>query len=162
MNYKEYLIKLFYFLGVDEEEIEIEVDENDDTVRVSVSTESTQLDKFIRGSGENLTALQSLMRLTFMDDLNKRRLILDINGFIKQKEDDLVSRAVDLAQQVLETGQPKTFYDLNSFERYLVHSSVAETENLQGVATYSTTVEGKRYLTICLEEDLPEDSGDER
>ncbi|KUK79881.1 MAG: DNA/RNA-binding protein [Microgenomates bacterium 39_7] len=161
MNYKEYLINFFYFLGVDEEQIHIDVVESSDAIRVSASVEAPQAEKLIKNGGQNLTSLQSLMRLTFKEKLEGKRLILDINGFVKQKEELLVSRAMELAEQVLETGQPKTFYDLNSFERYLVHSSVAGAENLRGVSTYSTTVEGKRYLTICLDEDMPGNKIDE-
>lgn len=155
MNIEEYLSKLCYFLNLDEDNVGVDVDEQEDSVRIMLTIDDPSAQRIIGTNGQTLQALQSLLRITFLDDLEERRLVLDINGFLKQKEDDLVARALNLADEVLETGQPKTLYDLNSFERYLVHSSVAENEDYNDVRTYSTTVDGNRYLTICLAEDLP-------
>lgn len=155
MNINEYLSKLCYFLNLDEDEVQINVDEQEESIKVSMSVDGSSAQRLIGTSGQTLRALQSLLRITFMDELEGKRMVLDINDFLKQKEEDLVSKAFDLADEVLEEGQPKTLYDLNSFERYLVHSSIAENEDYEEVKTYSTTVGRSRYLTICLAEDLP-------
>jgi spoIIIJ-associated protein len=155
MNIEEYLSKLCYFLNLDEDNVEVDVDDQEDSIRIMLTIDDPSAQRIIGTNGQTLRALQSLLRITFLDDLRDKRLVLDINGFLKQKEEELVARALDLADEVLETGQPKTLYDLNSFERYLVHSSIAENEDYAEVRTYSTTVGGNRYLTICLAEDLP-------
>ena len=67
----------------------------------------------------------------------------------------------NVIQYDLETGEEKVFRYLNSYERYLVHTTIADDESLVGITTYSANVGDQRWLTICLEENVPTEATDE-
>lgn len=155
MTIPEYLIKLVYFLGFQEDECQIEVQENDESIRVDLTIPEPRASQIIGDFGQNLRAIRSLLKTTFIQEIEGKKLFLDINNYQQEKEQALKIKSEDLARLVLETGQAKTLYDLNSFERFLVHSTIANNKELGGVSTYSTSVGERRFLTICLTEDLP-------
>jgi predicted RNA-binding protein Jag len=53
-----------------------------------------------------------------------------------------------VAQEVLETGREYVFSDLNSYERFLVHTAIGETSDLQGVETISEDDTYGRVLIV--------------
>ena len=161
MTIQEYLAKTCEFIGLDETEYEIGVIEGDDRVKISLSVPEEKASQFIGGKGSNLEALQHLVRLVFKDEYQDKRIILDINQYRGEKENDLIDQAKRAAQHVLETGEEKVFRYLNSYERYLVHATVADDESLKGVATYSTDADNQRWLIICLEENAPAEATSE-
>jgi spoIIIJ-associated protein len=98
-----------------------------------------------------LEALEILTRLAHLDELKEgERLIIDINGYRKEKEQKLRERALKAAQGVLETGREYVFNDLNSYERYLVHSAIGESPEVTGVETFSENDAYGRVLIVRL------------
>jgi len=156
MTIQEYLTKLTYFLGFDQEEIQILQTENDQAIKVELVVPEDRANQLIGNFGQNIRAIRLLLKNVFQEQLLDKKISFDVNGYFRRKEEMIVAKAIELAKKVLETGQPLTLFDLNSFERYLVHSQVASNPELSGLGTYSTWVGDKRYLTICLVEDLPE------
>ena len=155
MTIQEYLTKTCEFIGLEEAEFEIDVVDSEDRVEISLSVPEEKASQFIGGKGANLYALQHLVRLVFKDEYENKRIILDINQYRGEKETNLVDQAVKAAQYALETGEEKVFRYLNSYERYLVHTTIADDESLVGITTYSANVGDQRWLTICLEENVP-------
>ncbi len=154
----DYIKKISIFAGLSEDELDVNLEEGDDRVSVQLQIEDSDTAKRLIGiEGANLKALQTLLRKTFSYEKDKK-ISLDINQYKQNQEKELIDEIEDAAHEVLETGQPKTFYDLNSYERYLAHTTVAENKEFEELSSYSTTVGSDRYLTICLQEDSPESS----
>ncbi len=156
MTIQEYLIKLCYFMGLEEDEIEVKSDEGESRVEILLNIPKEKESLFIGSRGQGLRAIRSILNTTFFEELEGKRLVFDINNYLKEKEQLLIDQAIEVVNTVAETGQPQTLYDLNSYERYLIHSAIAENKEFEKVGSYSTSVGPHRYLTICLKEDLPE------
>ncbi len=161
MTIQEYLNKTSNFLGLAEDEFEVEVEKKSDRVEVEIDVPKEKASQFIGVRGRNLFALQYLLRLVFREKYEDENIVLDVNGYRAQKENELVEQAVEDARAVQETGREKVYRHLNSYERYLVHSGIAAEESLEDVTTYSADVDDQRWLTICLKEDGPKSDQEE-
>ncbi len=159
MTIKDYLIKTSQFLGLDQEEVEVEVDENEDRIRVNLVIPENKQELFIGGADRNIRALQYLTRITFHRDRDKK-ITLDINDYFQNQDEEFVASIKQDAQQILETGQSRVYQNLNSYQRFLVHTAVGEDEDLQDLTTFSETVGSKRWLTICSKQELEQQEGE--
>ena len=156
MKITQYLKKICLFSGLSQEAVEVVVQEVEDRIEVNLAVPDKDASLFIGRKGETLYALQYLLRLTFKDEFPDQNLVLDINEYRHEKEQKLIEKAIASAQRVSETGQPVTFRYLNSYERYLVHSAVADDPTLDEVTTESEDVDNDRWLTIKTKNEVSE------
>ena len=77
--------------------------------------------------GELINALQFLLnRMAHRAWPEAGRIHLSSNGQRKQRDEELIELAREVAQQVSSTGQSKRLHPMNSYERRLVHIAVRE------------------------------------
>lgn len=152
MKIQEYLEKSIKHLGVDGE-FEIVLEETDDRLKILISVPQTDAALLIGNRGETLEALELLTKLSFKDDFPDKRIMLDINEYRSGLENRLKERALEIAREVLETGKSQEMYDLNSYERFLVHSALAEDKSLEKLESVSEDRDEERVLLIKLKED---------
>lgn len=152
MKVQEYLEKLIKHLGVDGE-FEIVLEETDDRLKILITVPQTDAALLIGNRGETLEALELLTKLSFKDEFPDKRIMLDINEYRSGLEDRLKAKALEIAHGVLETGKAQEMYDLNSYERYLVHSVIAEDKSLEKIESFSEDRDEERVLLIKVKED---------
>ena len=79
-----------------------------------------------RRGGEGLQALQHLVATTFRRQLgDDRRVVIDCNGFRREKDAELRQMAVFMAEKARTHG-PQEMGPLNPYERRIVHLTIAE------------------------------------
>lgn len=147
MQIEEYVSKLVEHLGF-EGEIEIKVEEGEERVCVDIQADEQDTALLIGNKGETLEALELLVKLSFKDDYEDKRIVLDINAYKLRQEERLQEKALSLANRVLETGHPYEFRYLNSYERHLVHEVIAKQSDLEKLETYSEDRDLGRVLII--------------
>ncbi len=148
---RDRIIRIFDFYGLEESELEFEETEQDGKVYLNVTLPEEKAKHFIGAKGETLDSLEILTRLAHLDELEGvDRLTIDINGYRKDKENQLKEKAILVAQKVLETEHEYVFNNLNSYERYLVHSTISEDKNLDRVETFSEDDAYGRVLVVRL------------
>lgn len=74
-----------------------------------------------------------------------KRVILDVSGWRKQKEEELISRAKDLGKQVLETGKEMELEPMSPWQRRVVHMVIQE---LGGLSSESMGEGRDRHIVI--------------
>jgi spoIIIJ-associated protein len=80
-----------------------------------------------RRKGEALQALQHIATMAFRHRLgDERRLVVDCQGFRRDKDLELRQMAKFLADKAKQTGVEQQLGPLNPYERRLVHMTVAE------------------------------------
>jgi len=80
----------------------------------------------VRRGGEGLQALQHLVATAFRRHLDDdRRIVIDCNGFRKDKDAELRQMAKFFAEKA-RMGAPQEMGPLNPYERRIVHLAVAE------------------------------------
>ena len=107
--------------------------ESGDGIRVDVEGEGAEALLFNRG--EALRALQTIVNAAFRRSLgDERKVLVDCQGFRRDKDAELKQMARFLAEKVASSGTPQEMGPLNSYERRIVHLTVAE---LEGVTSES-------------------------
>lgn len=151
MKIQEYLEKLIKHLGIDGE-FEIVLEETEDRLKILITVPQSDAALLIGNRGETLEALELLTKLSFKDDFPNKRMMLDINDYRSSLETRLTDKAIEMAYQVLETGKSQELYDLNSYERFLVHNALAADEKLADIESHSEDRDEERVLIIKVKE----------
>lgn len=113
--------------------LEATIEETPEGPRVDLDGE----DGFVltRRQGEALQALQHVANMAFRHRLEEpRRVIVDCQGFRRDKDTELRQMARFLAERAKRTGFEQQLGPLNPYERRIVHLAVAEEP---GVASHS-------------------------
>jgi spoIIIJ-associated protein len=81
----------------------------------------------IRRGGEALQALQHIVATTFRKQLgDDNRIVIDCNGFRRDKDAELRQMARFLADKARTSGMPQEMGPLNPYERRIVHLAISE------------------------------------
>ena len=118
--------------------------ETTDGLRVDVDGDGAEALLFHRG--EALRALQTIVNTAFRRQLGEeRKVLVDCQGFRRDKDVELRQMARFLAEKVRAGGASQEMGPLNSYERRIVHMAVAE---LEGVASESVGDAAVKMVTI--------------
>jgi spoIIIJ-associated protein len=105
--------------------LEIQVEQTEDGTRINLLGEEGGI--LIRRSGEGLQALQHLVATAFRRQLGEdTRILVDCNGYRRDKDAELKQMAVFVAEKARMTGAPQELGPLNPYERRIVHMAIAE------------------------------------
>lgn len=152
MKVQEYLEKLIQHLGVDDE-FEIVLEESDERLKINITVPQNEAALLIGNRGETLEAIELLTKLSFKNDFPNKKIMLDINEYRSSLEKRLKEKALEIAHRVLETGQTEEMHNLNSYERFLVHSVLTENKNFERLESLSEDRDQERVLLIKLKAD---------
>ena len=110
------------------------------------SEDDRELESLIGPRGENLRAFGFLLN-SMLGRMARRgvRVFIDVNGYRKEREDELGELARRTAETVDETDEPITLEAMPAHERRLVHIALADYE---GVRTYSVGQGKERRVVI--------------
>ena len=109
-------------MGVD---LVARVEESPDGTRINLEGEDGGV--LVRRGGEGLQALQHLVATAFRKQLgDDNRIVIDCNGFRKDKDAELKQMAKFMAEKAGSSGIPQEMGPLNPYERRIVHMAIAE------------------------------------
>lgn len=102
--------------------------------------------------GETLDALQYLTSLVANQSSEEHvRVLVDIDGYRRRREDTLVNMASRAADKVLSSGNPYRLQPMSPAERRIVHSSL---QGFAGITTYSEGDDPRRRVVIAPADDI--------
>jgi spoIIIJ-associated protein len=102
-----------------------EVEDTPEATRINLTGEDGG--PLTRRGGEGLQALQHVVAIAFRRQLGlKHRIVVDCNGFRKEKDAELRQMARFHAEKARSTGVPQEMGPLNPYERRIVHLAVSE------------------------------------
>ncbi len=101
------------------------IEETADGTRINLEGEDGGV--LVRRGGEGLQALQHLTATAFRKQLgDDNRIVIDCNGFRKDKDAELKQMALHLAGKARMSGVSQEMGPLNPYERRIVHLAIAE------------------------------------
>ncbi len=130
-----------------------EVEEN-----FTVSIETKDAGRLIGARGESLDGLQLLINQIMSKKAGEsefKRVILDVEGWRKQKEEELSQRANEWGKQVLETGKDLDVEPQSSWQRRVVHTVISE---MGGLSSESIGEGRDRHIVIKVKTDKDQDA----
>ena len=106
-------------------ELSINVEETPEGTHINLEGEDGGI--LVRRSGEGLQALQHIVATAFRRQLgDDNRIIIDCNGFRRDKDAELRQMAHFIAEKARASGMPQEMGPLNPYERRIVHLAIAE------------------------------------
>jgi spoIIIJ-associated protein len=101
----------------------------DEGTRINLEGEDGGI--LVRRGGEALQALQHVVATAFRRQLgDDNRIVIDCNGFRRDKDAELRQMAKYMAEKARSTGAPQEMGPLNPYERRIVHLAIAEDSNV--------------------------------
>jgi spoIIIJ-associated protein len=110
-------------------QLKVSVEETPDGGRINLEGEDGGV--LVRRGGEGLQALQHIVATAFRKQLgDDNRILIDCNGFRKEKDAELRKMAHFIADKVRTSGVSQEMGPLNPYERRIVHMAIAETDDV--------------------------------
>lgn len=101
------------------------IEETPEGTRINLEGEDGGV--LVRRGGEGLQALQHIVATAFRKQLgDDNRIIIDCNGFRRDKDAELRQMAKFIADKARTSGAPQEMGPLNPYERRIVHLAIAE------------------------------------
>ena len=123
---------------------ELEVQKRDNYIKINMFSDNNAI--LIGKNGRTMSSMQQLLRQTIKNKLNiKINIILDVEEYKIKQQKNIERLAVKLAKDVIRTNIEVKMDSMNSYERRLVHSRLAD---FDGVKTESTGEEPNRCVVI--------------
>jgi spoIIIJ-associated protein len=141
----DFLEGLLDAMGLD---ADIEINEVDGATYVDVwaPEDGEDMGLLIGKGGHTLEALQEILRSHVQRRTGERcRVLVDVEDYRKRRRSHVVRKARDAARQVKRSGRPFALEPMSSYERKVVHDTVAE---VGGLETASEGEEPARRVVI--------------
>ncbi len=128
-----------------------EIEDSDEGFMVSIDTKDAG--RLIGARGESLEGLQQILNQIMSKKSGEtdppaggfKRVILDVAGWRKQKEEELKSLATSLGKQVLETGKELEVEPMSAWQRRVVHMVL---QDMGGLSSESVGEGRDRHIVI--------------
>lgn len=138
---KNYLKNILDLMGIN---AELEVQKRDNYIKINMFSDNNAI--LIGKNGRTMSSMQQLLRQTIKNKLNiKINIILDVEEYKIKQQKNIERLAVKLAKDVIRTNIEVKMDSMNSYERRLVHSRLAD---FDGVKTESIGEEPNRCVVI--------------
>jgi len=127
-------------------DLEVEIDVKQDEHGIFISMQGPDLGILIGRRGETLDALQYLVNLSSnKDQEHKQRIILDVEGYRKRREETLRGLAIKLAEKAKQKGRNVVLEPMNSQERRIIHTTL---QSRNDIYTFSEGEDPYRKIVI--------------
>ncbi|GAB6159134.1 protein jag [Desulfotomaculum varum] len=127
-------------------EIPVEMDIQEKEQALQVSLQGPDLGVLIGRRGETLDALQYLVNLAVnKNQEQKRKVILDVEGYRRRREETLQKLAMRLADKAKMRGRSVVLEPMNSQERRIIHTAL---QGRDDIYTFSEGEEPFRKIII--------------
>ena len=122
-----------------------EIEEQEEGFFVSIDTPDAG--RLIGFRGESLTSLQQIINQIVGKSSEEqfKRVVVDVAGWRKQKEEELISKAKEWAKQVLESKKDFELEPMVSWQRRVIHMIISEQK---GLVTESIGEGRDRHIVI--------------
>lgn len=138
---KAYLKEITELMGIN---VELETQKREKYIKVNMLSDNSAI--LIGKNGRTMKSLQDLLRQSIQTQIGTRvSVILDSNDYKEKQQKNIERLAVKLAKDVVKTGIEVKMDKMNSFERRLVHTRLAD---FKGVTTISEGEEPNRCVVI--------------
>lgn len=119
--------------------------------QITIKMFSNQNNILIGRNGQTLKALQQIIRQYIFNIIGVYPyILLDVENYKEKCENHLEKLAKQIAREVTKTKHPIIMDSMNSYERRIVHNTLA---NFKNITTFSEGEEPNRHIVVKIKED---------
>lgn len=145
---KEMLIKAY--LPSDKIETELVHDRDRSIIRLNVISDEPQ--HLIGRQGENLFAIQQLLRLIVRKQFGKDHtsIVVDIDNYRRQQEENAIDMARSAIRRLMSSGHEQSLPPMPAYKRRAIHALIADDSDLANITTESVGIGPERRVVLKL------------
>jgi spoIIIJ-associated protein len=143
MTVEEYTQQVLDLMRIEPDKIEVE--EQDDYIFVFIQVQEEDAGKLIGNKGETLHALGQIISLSFQDQMEEKRIVVDVNDYKGRREEKATELGYEAAERARQEQRPIDLPPLAAYERRVIHQALQEEE---GVFTRSEGEGLNRRLVV--------------
>ena len=146
LNYtKEIISEILKLMNID---VKFEIRRREKTISVKLFSDNNAI--LIGKNGRTMSALQTIVRQIISNEINEKlSIVLDVENYKEKRTKNIEYLAKKTAREVAKTKVEATLDSMNSYERRIVHSILADDKY---VYTESIGEEPNRCVVIKLKE----------
>jgi predicted RNA-binding protein Jag len=146
----EILKKITSYYGLD---VKVEAEETNRAINLRVGGED--IGQLIGRRGRTLGSVQYIIsRILNEDRPNKKKILIDVDGYCESRERTLREMAEKAADRVVQTGRPYALRPMSAQDRRMIHLTL---QDHTLVSTESVGEEGSRLVVVYSRSMNPED-----
>jgi len=107
-------------------------DQQDGLIEVNIKNDQARY--LIGRNGENLIALQHILRAIASKQFLLNGLVIDINGYQKNRLEELKGAALLMADEVVRRQSSRSLTPMNAFERRQIHLALVDFKGVEAVS----------------------------
>lgn len=145
---EKWLDELFKHLTLKPKTITVSKDETG-TYQAQINLPDEEAGIVIGYHGDTIAALQLLAGAAHFNEGEVKewqRVVVNVNDYRQKRQESLEQMARDTAEKVKQSGQPMALFNLNPFERRLVHMALSEDKE---IVTQSEGEGRDRHLIVA-------------
>jgi spoIIIJ-associated protein len=109
-------------------EITVEADEESLTFHISSDDSAVIIGK----RGQSLEAIQYIVdKIVNKHTLDRRRVLIDVEGYLEKRRENLEKMAIRMSDKVNKTGKPSTISQMSSQDRRIVHLALKDNKTVR-------------------------------
>ncbi len=144
MTVQEYVDAVIDYLTIEPEAVSVEDD--GEYLVINITVPEDDAGKMIGKHGETISGLAHLVSVSFHNDLEGKKVVVDINDYKSRKEEESIEMGRQAAKRVVETLRPHHMpRSLHAHQRRVVHQDL---QSYEGVYTESEGQGRDRHLVI--------------
>ncbi len=147
----EYVTELMKYVSI--ENVDVKSEELDDRIHVHILVDENESGILIGHHGDTIASLQRIVNVSFIHDLDGKRVVLNINDYKEKRETIVLAMAQRYVERLKETGEPQVLPYLPANERLIVHVAY---KNDPEVETRSEGEGRQRKLILLLRSESQE------
>jgi len=146
LNYaKEIIAEILKLMNID---VKFEIRRREKTISIRLFSDNNAI--LIGKNGRTMSALQTIVRQIISNEINEKlSIVLDVENYKEKRTKNIEYLAKKTAREVAKTKVEATLDSMNSYERRIVHSILADDKY---VYTESIGEEPNRCVVIKLKE----------
>ena len=143
-----FIEKMFGFFDL--KKIDFKFSEEERKFLVDIKADDEKIGYLIGYKGETLFSLQKIFNFVFFEELKGKKVFININDYLKNREEKIKQMALLAANKVIETQKSYCFEHLNSYDRFVIHQTISQNEEYKNkVKTHSEGEGSERVLILC-------------
>jgi spoIIIJ-associated protein len=124
MTVQEYTEQFLELTRIEPDKIEIL--EEGDYIFVMITVQEEDAGKLIGNKGETLHALGQIISLSFQDQLDDKRIVVDVNDYKGKREERATEIGFEVAERVRQEQKPIDLPPMAAYERRVIHQALSE------------------------------------
>lgn len=147
----DFTSELLHYLGI--ENVQVDGKEDEEYVHLQINVDENDSGILIGHHGDTIASLQRIINIGFFNELENKRIILNINDYKEKRESIVLAMTQRYVDRLQETHEPQVLPYLPANERLLIHMAYKDDPEIE---THSDGEGRQRRIVLQFKQSVSE------